>query len=183
MAPGRSALPLTEDTPIHSLRGPHSYLFIRDIQVDDEDTDNGDTDDDCHYSVNDHAVHVGCIFFHHESRYNPKPPAAKVGEFKATPKTPVIIRETDTSKEEVGQGVLTRFLFSSDRRLAIGATATDASIIVLYTGVFGCGYITEYCDAYTIEGKQFQGIDILDWNEVSIKSSYRRDESTPVEEV
>lgn len=95
----------------------------------------------------------------------------------------MIICNAETSQEEVGQGVLARFHFSGDRRLAIAATATDAPVIVLYTGVFSCGYIPEYCDAYTIEGKQFQGIDILDWNEVSFKSSYRRDESTLVEMV
>ena len=148
--------------------------------MDDEDTD----DDNCHYSAKNHAVHVGCMLFHHESRYNPKPPVAEVEGFKAThPKHPMIICNAETSQEEVGQGVLARFHFSGDRRLAIAATATDAPVIVLYTGVFSCGYIPEYCDAYTIEGKQFQGIDILDWNEVSFKSSYRRDESTLVEMV
>ncbi|KAI4711710.1 hypothetical protein J4E89_003152 [Alternaria sp. Ai002NY15] len=118
------------------------------------------------------------------SRYTPKPPALDVEDFHLTHLNhPMVIRDTENPIEEVGQDVYARFLFSDDRERAIGGTATDAPLIVLYTSISNVTHLPEYRDAYTIEGKQFQGMDILDWDVVSFLSSYRRDESETVQEV
>ena len=95
----------------------------------------------------------------------------------------MIIRDTETSIEEEGQDVYARFLFSDDREQAIGGTATEAPLIIRYTSISNVTHLPEYRDAYTIERKQFQGIDIMDWNVVSFLASYRRDGSKTVEEV
>ena len=95
----------------------------------------------------------------------------------------MVIRDTENSIEEVGQDVYARFLFSDDRERAIRGTATDAPLVVLYTSISNVTHVPEYRDAYTIEGKQFQGMDILDWDVVSFMAAYRRDESETVQEV
>jgi len=136
------------------------------------------------YQLDDHAVHVGTLYFHQDSRHTPKPPALEVEDFYLThPKHPMVIRDTETSIEEEGQQFYARFLFSDDREQAIGGTATDAPLIILYTSISNVTYLPEYRDAYTIEGKQFQGMDIMDWDVVSFLASYRRDGPKPIEEV
>jgi len=129
-------------------------------------------------------MHVGTLYFHQDSRDTPKPPALDVEDFHLTHLNhPMVIRDTENSIEKVGQDVYARFLFSDDRERAIRGTATDAPLVVLYTSISNVTHVPEYRDAYTIEGKQFQGMDILDWDVVSFMAAYRRDESETVQEV
>ena len=129
-------------------------------------------------------MHVGTLYFHQDSRDTPKLPALDVEDFHLTHLNhPMVIRDTENSIEKVGQDVYVRFLFSDDRERAIRGTATDAPLVVLYTSISNVTHVPEYRDAYTIEGKQFQGMDILDWDVVSFMAAYRRDESETVQKV
>ena len=74
-------------------------------------------------------------------------------------------------------------MVQDDNKRAVGATANDAPIIVLFTAAFDDYNVLDFRKAYQIGDVQCKGMGVMDWDSVDLLPSYREDESVTLEDV
>jgi hypothetical protein len=129
--------------------------------------------------LNDRTIAIGTLCFHKPTRAPPNPPLADLNTFiTANPGLPVVVDTENQCEAPVFATVISNTIhwcFAYLEVNQVGAAQNDGVIIQLFTRA--CNDSDDFSNVAATHfkgGKQYEGVDILDWSTVKFNSSYTR---------